>query len=361
MIKINPKPQVSTLERMLFVFLTFSFMLNTAWGKATTDKVNLKTATEEATLEILSDIFIDPKNISGIGIKGGFLILGSDEGAAIQVLKKTNPNTYLSNKDQLIVLDESGEEIDIEGIAVGEEYVYVVGSHSRKRKKIKLDKSVKENLKRLSTIKIEPSREQLFRLKLDANGQLIKGSIKKISLRDIFANHPVFSLFQPIPSKENGIDIEGIAVNEKLGEIYIGFRGPVLRGNYTPIMVLTFKDGKFKQKKIKKPELRYINLNGRGVRGIAQYTDGFLILGGPVGDQPMSYQLYFWDGKGMVPGEDNPEVSHHIKQLCEIPLPNSKAKAEGIEFLKQEEGKVYFLVVYDGEKNGGGKIFSCTL
>jgi uncharacterized protein DUF3616 len=87
-------------------------------------------------------------------------------------------------------LDGSKKEVGIEGIAAGKKYIYVIGSQSRKR---------------LAKIKIEPNREQLFRLELNAEGRLVKDSIKSISLRDIIANHPVLSLFQSIPSKENGM------------------------------------------------------------------------------------------------------------------------------------------------------------
>ena len=340
-----------TLDRLILITLIISFSANAAWAE---------TAIEEAVLAISPDTIIDPENISGVALSGDFLIIGSDEEAAIQVLKKSAPNTYLSDKSQSIVLDNSGEEVDIEGIAVGKKYIYVVGSHSRKRQKVKEDKSSKKNHKRLATTKTEPNREQLFRLELDADGKLVMDSIKKLTLRDIFVNHPVLALFQPIPSKENGIDIEGIAVNEKKDEIYIGFRGPVLRGNFTPVMVLTLDEGKFKQKKLKH-ELRYVNLGGLGIRGLTRTDGRFLILGGPVGDESLSYHLFSWDGEDMVPGNDKPEASTHIKQLCEIPLPNSIAKAEGIEFLEQKDGKVHILVVYDGVQNGGGKIFSCPL
>lgn len=360
MINIQPGQRLITLQQIIFMILMIPFLAKIAWGETVTSQLSTTIATEEAALQILPDTIIDPENISGVAVSGDFLILGSDEGAAIQVLKKQSQNTYLSDKDQRIILDDSGEEVDIEGIAAGEEYIYVVGSHSRKRQKVKKNKSLKKNKKRLATVKTEPSREQLFRLKLDQNGQLLEESIQQITLRDIFKSHPVLALFQPIPSKENGIDIEGIAINEKQGEVYLGFRSPVLRGNFTPIMVLTFTNGKFKKKNIKH-ELRYLSLGGRGVRGMTQLSNAFLILGGPVGGQPMSYMLYYWDGKDMLPGKDHPEAATHIKQLCEIPLPDSKAKAEGIEFLKQENGKVYVLVVYDGEKNGGGKIFSCSL
>jgi Protein of unknown function (DUF3616) len=350
MMKSPHKRPNNSLNRLTLIIVIF-FSTTAAWGEI---------ANKIATLEISPATFIDSKNISGIALHDDFLILGSDEEAALQVLNKSGQNTFLSDKAQRIVLDNSEKEVDIEGIAAGKKYIYVIGSHSRKRLQVLEEKSSKKNHKRLAKIKIEPNREQLFRLELDVEGQLVTGSFKSLSLRDIIANHPVLSLFQSIPSKENGIDIEGIAVNEKTNEIYLGFRGPVLRGNFTPVLVLTLDDGKFKQKKLKR-ELRYVNIGGRGIRGLTRTGDQFLILGGPVGDEPTPYYLYSWDGKDMVPGKDRPKTSTHIKQLCEIPLPNSSAKAEGIEFLQQKEGKVHVLIVYDGVQNGGGTVFSCPL
>ena len=310
------------------------------------------------TLTFSGETEIDHNNISGVAIRGEFIVIGSDEGANIQVLKKTCANTYLAEQFRMISFDNDDVEIDIEGIAQSKEYVYVIGSHSRKRKKVKKGKTVLKNRKRLETIAIEPSREQLFRLCLDEDGQLVNGSIKKISLRNIFANHSVLALFQPLPSKENGIDIEGLAVNAK-GQIFIGFRGPILRGNFTPVMILTFDEDKFKAKKLKH-EIKYVNLDGRGIRGLTEFRDGFLILGGPVGDGSTSFQLFFWDGEDTVPGKNNPNASEHVKPICEIPLPNTDAKAEGVEFIEESDGKLYILVVYDGEENGGPTVFSCS-
>ena len=316
-------------------------------------------AKQEFLVEISPTTRIDPENISGVAIFNDYLILGADEGVAIQVLKNNGPNSYLSNKAQLIILDKNAKEIDIEGIAAGEKFIYVVGSHSRKRLKIKPDKSVKKNRQRLATIKHEPSREQLFRVELDDHGRLLNGAIKKVSLTDIIAKDSVLALFQDIPSKENGIDIEGIAVNEQKHEIYIGFRGPVLRGGFIPVMVLNLEHGKFRQNKLKH-EIKYLNLDGLGIRGITRFVDGFLVIAGPVADQLASYYLFFWDGKDMVPGRDRPTEAQHIKRLCEIPLPNSKVKAEGVEFIELKDGKIHFLIVYDGEQNGGGVVFSCS-
>lgn len=157
-----------------------------------------------------------------------------------------------------------------------------------------------------------------------------------------------------IPSKENGVDIEGIGA---MGEsLYLGFRGPVLRGNWAPVMKLEFEDQK-------KYEFLYVNLGGRGIRDITRVSDGFLLIAGPVGDGPTSYQLYHWDGKDMIPGEDrDPKDVGKVILLGEIDPPMSvdppaRAKAEGIVVLTQRGPKYDLILVYDSGANGAAQRF----
>ncbi len=313
------------------------------------------------------------KNISGIVFAERYLLIGADEGVTVLVLKRKAPSTfdYTGEPDGIIRLAREANEVDIEGIARGDKYFYVIGSHSRKRLKVKNDldddETVQDNLNRLSQTAIEPSREQLIRLKLKDDGTFDKNdkkSLKSMSLRDFILNHTVLSPFQVIASKENGIDIEGIAADGD-DKLYIGFRGPRLRDNYIPVMVLQPKKGKeenFKKKFSEKDvaqEVRYVNLDGLGIRGMATVEKGFLILGGPVGDEPLPYHVFFWDGENMVPGKNEREaMQSHIKTLCKIPVPKN-IKAEGITLLKEEPGIYLFMIVYDGAEHGGADIFSC--
>ena len=313
------------------------------------------------------------KNISGIVFEEGYLLIGADEGVTALVLKRKAPNTfdYTGELDGVIRLEKKADEVDIEGIAHGEKYFYVIGSHSRKRLKVKNeprdDETVQDNVNRLSQTAIEPSRERLFRLKLNDDGTFDKNkkkSIKSMSLRDFILNHPVLGPFQVIASKENGIDIEGIAADGD-NKLYVGFRGPRLRDNYVPVMVLQPKIGKeddFKEKFREKDvaqEVRYVNLDGLGIRGMAAVEKGFLILGGPVGDEPLPYHVFFWDGENTVPGKHKRDAKQsHIKTLCKIPVPKD-TKAEGITILKEEPGTYLFMITYDEAEHGGAEIFSC--
>lgn len=293
-----------------------------------------------------------------------FLVIGLDEGATFQVLKKDGRDAYYASPERNIPLGPDSDELDIEGIAWGKKHLYVIGSHSRKRLRVKYkepdpddNKTAKQNRKRLEKTATEPSREQLFRVELDGHGKADKDSIKVVSFRNIFANDDLFRLFQPLPSKENGIDIEGIAVDGD-DNLYIGFRGPVLRGNYVPVMVVEFED-KFKEKDIDY-EILFVNLGGRGIRDmIWQSNKDFLILAGPVGDGPASFRLYHWNGKDCVPGDDKRDALKNVRPLCDIQPPKDDAKAEGIAILGRSDEEYEFLVVFDGIADGGARTYRC--
>lgn len=299
------------------------------------------------------------------------MAVAADEGADVLLFKQQKKHHYKEASHKCINLEGNKRcgkrgkrgEIDIEGLAWGNKHLYVIGSHSLARKKHKLSR------KRLYTLKSESSREQLFRVPIDNNGQLKAGKkIKQVSLRDLFTTHPLLSRFRSIPSKENGIDIEGLAVKQveiegrKQERLFIGFRGPVLRGNLALIMELDFDKGKFKQRKIpKKPKIHFLDFDGRGVRGMTVAgDDGFLILTGPVSDadyapENIRYRVYHWDGK-------NDLFSNGIvTPLCYIRATNG-AKAEDLAILnpnRKATDPYELAVVFDGVEKGGGKVINC--
>jgi len=299
-----------------------------------------------------------PEDVSAIAKVGSFLVIGSDEGVGpneednfIQVLKKVGDDYKVDRNILLFKGNQTdGKEMDIEGIAVEGDTVFVVGSHSSKRQRVKSNKKYKKNRKNFRQDKIEDekNRDWLYRLTLDSQG--IGSDKKKISLRKIIKKDKVLKTFSQIPSKENGVDIEGIAVKE--GWLYVGFRGPVFRGNYVPVMKLKFDAPK------ETYELLYVNLGGRGIRDIIHVSNGFLIVAGPVGDGPASYQLYHWDGKDVIEGKNRtPKDIGKMKLLGEI-MPPKNGKAEGVVVLEENDASYELIIVYDGAKNGGAQRFS---
>ncbi len=298
------------------------------------------------------------KDISAVTKVGSYLAIGVDEGVGetedenvIQVLREVNSEHYEVSHEILLFKGskEEGKELDIEGIDVEGDMMYVVGSHSLRRKRIKSDKKYAKNREKFRDEKIDhqKNRDWLYRVTIDSN--VNASNLERISLRDIINTDEVLKTFSKIPSKENGVDIEGITVK---GEwLYVGFRGPVFRGNYVPVMKFKFEEPQ------ETYELLYVQLGGRGCRDIVSVSDGFLIVAGPIGGGSASYELYYWDGKDTIIGDDRADEDiGKVELLGEIPTPE-EGKAEGLAVV--EEGSTYYdvIIVYDGVENNVAQCF----
>ncbi|WP_278165965.1 DUF3616 domain-containing protein [Hydrogenovibrio sp. 3SP14C1] len=273
-------------------------------------------------------------------ITDDFMALATDEGTAIQILPRQK-HQFIARTSNRIVLSSGKDELDIEGLAWQEPYLYAVGSHSKKRKKIKADFSNKKNLKRLSQIHDEPARNQLFRVRLD--DQLKVRQIESLSLMLIIKSFPLLSPFTALPSKENGVDIEGIAVRGN--HLFIGFRGPVLRGDLVPILKLKMNDKKFA---VQASKLKLVNLGGLGIRDMMTFEGTVYLLSGPVNHLPNDYHIHAWDGK---------------TQLTMLPklktVPHSIGKPESLVVKRRsKQSDLIFWIGQDGLYNGGIQSFN---
>ena len=105
--------------------------------------------------------------LSAVGFVGKYLLLGADEGNKLQVLEpNSTQSVYRRVRSIDLPIAKSGaSEVDIEGIAVEENTVYVVGSHTA----IKKTKGKKE----------KNNRENVYRFKLDPDSGKLQGKRKK--------------------------------------------------------------------------------------------------------------------------------------------------------------------------------------
>jgi len=276
---------------------------------------------------------------------GEFLAIGADEGTAIQILRRADDGHFVVSHSINLVAEQDDGEVDIEGIAYSDNgRLYVVGSHSRRRQRIDDRRRKKDNRKQLEKSESEPGREKLFELRIDSSGKLTD-DIETTSLQSRIESDPILGPFSQIPGKENGVDIEGIAA---IGdELVVAFRGPVLRGGHVPVL-------KFDFDKPEDAETLLINLGDRGFRDIARVSDGFLLIGGPVGNEPISFDLYHWNGKDGVEGK---EESSPVRHLGQIPIPEKKAKPEGLAVMDTNSTHWEVLIVFDGVKHGAPTVF----
>ncbi len=108
----------------------------------------------------------------------------------------------------------------------------------------------------------------------------------------------------------------------------------VLRGNYVPTVSLRFDD----------PDdhaLKYVKLDGRGIRDLAALEEGFLVLAGPIGDGDGSYELYWWNG------EDCLTEAGRLTMLGELTGDNA-TKPEGLAIRSEDADRIELLVISDG-------------
>ena len=299
------------------------------------------------------------------------LWLGSDETSTIERLTAIDATNFGEHKQyqvtDFIPLPASTEnEIDIEGLAYADYYLWFVGSHSYKRKKPKSDKSDAKNIKRLATIESEPNRYILGRIPL-VEGELFasclhpEDSTQQLSsakldltldgnvLMQTLTNDPHLGAFisAKLPGKDNGFDIEGIEVVEN--RVFLGLRGPVLRGwaMMLEIGLESLSPGILKLGDMgeigKLYKKHFLFLNGLGIRDLCRDGNDLLILAGPTMDLDGPVQVYRWQNALNLPDG----VFNHPEIALEIPYGNRDDHAEGMTLFAGVSQKPSLLVVYD--------------
>jgi len=275
------------------------------------------------------------EELSGVAFWQKLLVACPDEGTEFNVLQRIGDGYELLSKVDL--LSDSNDEIDMEGVASDGQYLYIVGSHSLRRKKVDDEKAYEKNRKRLTNVAPHEESYGLFRITLNSDGSL--KTKDAISLQDILAADEVLQPYVSIPSKENGIDAEGIAV--KSGRLFVGFRGPVLRENFVPVLSFEFEN-------VNHYQLKFVPLDGRGIRDLVAVDDGFLILAGPVGDGDASCRFYWWNGGDCIPGKDRSEGQ--VTLLGAVP-DAAGVKPEGMCLISEDRDAWRLLMVCDGESS----------
>jgi hypothetical protein len=297
--------------------------------------------------------------------------LGSDETATIERLSFVDAQNFAEHKqfhvgDFIDLPEPEDQEIDIEGFAYYDNYLWFVGSHSWKRKKTKAQYSDSENIARLAKIKTEANRYILGRIPLvggelhktyqcpkNPNQQLTAAKLQLTkrgnSLMDALAEDPHLGYFVDvrIPGKDNGFDIEGIAIYQN--RILLGLRGPVLRGWAMMLQIQLEEDGSdvLKLKQIgdngQLYKKHFVYLNGLGIRDLCLDGEDLLFLAGPTMDLDGPVRLYRLE-KGVHLPDD---VLSKPEMVMEISYGDGDDHPEGITLFTEVTETPSVLVVYD--------------
>ncbi|MEM7189161.1 MAG: DUF3616 domain-containing protein [Pseudomonadota bacterium] len=289
-------------------------------------------------------------DLSAGALVGRTLFAAGDETAALEVLDRRGRNfSFRETVDLADLLPLPGgkdDEIDIEGLAADDRWLWVVGSHARTRPDVRDDGSG-EALRKLRDVRREANRFLLARIPLVSTGgksfglarqdgsrraEMIDAGRRSSAMMKWIEDDAILAPFADLPSKENGFDIEGIAAD---GEwVYLGLRGPVIRG-YAVVLqfrITGSKRGALKARKLqggRRFRKHMVWLDGLGTRDLMVSGEDLLMLAGPTMMAPGPGRIYRWKGalkaqdSGVVPEDD-------ISLLKDLEPPAGEDKPEAL-------------------------------
>jgi len=272
--------------------------------------------------------------------------------------------------DLLDLPGEADEEADLEGMALVDGMLWVVGSHGLKRKSTKPDRDHADNAKRLAKVALDGNRRLLacLPIELDAEGApclvreakdgrralRLKGDAEDNQLTSALADDPHFGAYMAIPGKDNGFDIEGLAVVGS--RLLLGLRGPVLRG-WSALLEIEVET--------RADELRlvaldssgtlirkhFLQLDGLGVRDLHLCGDDLYILAGPTMVLNGDIRVFKWPDAKTVLATNTEPVRFEEALTESVALPHGRGtnRAEALCDLPStlNGGKPGWLVLYD--------------
>lgn len=298
------------------------------------------------------------------------LWLSYDEDAGIERLTRKGTKFKYTQHTHYELADffdlPSDSEVDMEALAYQKPYLWFCGSMSLKRGTPDPDDDYEEQLKSLENIKLDENRFMLgcipciekdgeYQLvkEIEIDGQLMKpktmrGGLTSSELHNALRGDEHLGTYMNIPSKDNGFDIEGLAVEDD--RIFIGLRGPVLNGYAVIIeiycdtlnneLIMQQRDGE--QKLYRK---HFVDMAGMGIRELNIDEAGDLfILAGPTMDLDGTISVYkIKDGLEDVENS----VVHKPKRLFDVArgseIKHGYDKAEGMAFIDKNT----VLITYD--------------
>jgi Protein of unknown function (DUF3616) len=320
------------------------------------------------------------RDLSGAALTGDCLWVAGDEACGLCRLQALPPSggevrRYGQALDVPLsgLLDLPGaddDEADLEGLAVADDWLWLVGSHGLKRKNTKPGREPADNAKRLAKLSLDGNRRLLARLPLEPGDDglprvvrqardgrqaaRLKGDARSNQLTDALADDPHLGPFLAIPGKDNGLDIEGLAV---LGpRLLLGLRGPVLRG-WTGLLEIEV-EARGEQLRLvpldntgRLYRKHFLQLEGLGVRDLHFQGDDLCLLAGPTMVLNGDIRLFKWPGARPWLAANTAPVSFHEGLTESIRLPHGRGtdRAEALcELPPLAPGEPgHWLVLYD--------------
>jgi len=298
-------------------------------------------------------------DVSAVARLGDTLFLACDETATVEVMHRIGDRRYGEHAtvhlDELFDLPDPGGELDVEGLAIDDGRLWIVGSHSCTRRKPRKGEPIDARaLARLAEIRPNANRHFLGCVSLEPVGErrwavgrdaaMLPVRHERNALSKALAKDPHVAPFVGVPAKENGFDIEGLAVEGRC--VAVGLRGPVI--NQWGLIVTFDAKPRGRKLKVAKPfayAKHWLRMGGLGVRDLKRDGTDLLILAGPTQALDGPVRVYRWPG-WVEAAESGTDAVVEPELLIELPYGDGCDHAEGLLPWPVKRGRA-LLVLHD--------------
>lgn len=266
--------------------------------------------------------------------------------------------------------DGMREEADVEDLDISGGYLWMVGSHAAEREMPGDGASPRKIARTLAKVARQGNRCLLARIPIVQAGKRwtlarrtghgahkrraarIEGNAKGNALTRALGRDEHFRYTLAPPGKENGFDIEGLAV---VGErVLLGLRGPVFnqwaaiieiqprsaRNHPELLRLARFGSGRKLYRK------HFLKLDGLGIRALCRHGPDLLVLAGPVAAVHGPVRLYRWVGGARTDVERRMRPAD-LHPVMDLPTGQGSDYPEGIVVVPATDGRDRLLVVYE--------------
>lgn len=251
------------------------------------------------------------QDISGIAcIPGAYPRAGLVVDDEVEFAQRVLVSNGVIQAGARLPLTPAGQELDAEGVAYAAGYFYVVGSHGHPRdRNRKLDR-VRDADKIRQDIE---AASRIYRLAESLDKPPQSGN-----LRERLQQDPQLAPHLDQRLDENGLTLEGLAVQND--QLFVGLRGPCWEegaGIFCLPLSSVFEGGR------QPGHLERLPLGaGQGIRDLAPYKNGLLVLCGPNGRESGPYSVGWWHAGSWHQGISLPPCQGHPEAI--MPLEDAR-------------------------------------
>lgn len=269
----------------------------------------------------------------------GSLWVGADQGRSLWRLEPDRETPHVFGNARRVALDAclhlpgDDDELDIEGMDATGGHLWLVGSHSATREK------ATKGMDRVAEVRRRAARHLIARIPIDGTegGAAVLRSEQE-GLTQALHDDPNLGaiLAAGIPAKDNGFDIEGLAVEAKktYTRVHLGLRGPVLNG-WAVLLELEVEErepGRLVPRARQDGRLfrkRLLDLDGFGIRELQRVGHDLLVLAGPTMKHAGRMRVFRLHKAHKAP-EEAIAQGKRLRFVFDLPLSEDGDKAEGL-------------------------------